>query len=150
MRQLKEVCQPQNLAVNIIQEEVQDLIHESSDYVNNIEQSLEQDLVQDLVQDISISLPGLESYSAEEILLEAKVLAIRFKVSPGLISAKKINLKKPEFLTWLYEKDPNNLEWDFKKKQSGKGVYYYPTSKSITYEVREELLRLMKEKRDIS
>ena len=45
MRQLKEVCQPQNLAVNIIQEEVQDLIHESSDYVNNIEQSLEQDLM---------------------------------------------------------------------------------------------------------
>lgn len=160
-RQLKEVYQSQdlavdaihdsvhdsvhetkNLVVDIVQEEVQDLVHESSDYVNNIKQLLEQDLV----QDISISLPGLESYSAEEILLEAKALAIRFKVSPGQISAKKINLKKSEFLTWLYEKDPNNLEWDFKKKQSGKGVYYYPISKSITYEVREELLRLMKEK----
>jgi hypothetical protein len=168
-RQLKELYQPQNLAVNIIQEEVKDLVQDSVHEVQNLvadivqeevhdlvhnssnhDGNIEQDLVQDLVHDVSISLPGLESYSDEEILLEAQVLAIRLNVSPWQISTKKTNLKKSEFLMWLCEKDPDNLEWDFKKKQSGKGVYYYPISKSFTYEVKEELLRLMKEKKRLT
>jgi hypothetical protein len=137
------VHEAKNLVVDIVQEKVRDLVHDSSNYASKIEQ----DLVQDLVHDTSTSLPGLESYSGEEILLETQFLALRLKVSSSVISNKKRKLKQSEFLMWLCEKDPDDLEWDFKKKQSGNGVYYYPISKSITYEVREELLRLMKEKR---
>jgi hypothetical protein len=151
MRQLKELYQSQNLAVNIIQKEVKDLVQDSVYEVQNlvvdIVQEEVQDLVHDLVHDTSTSLPGLESYSGEEILLETQVLALRLKVSSSVISNKKRKLKQSEFLMWLCEKDPDDLEWDFKEKQSGYGVYYYPISKSITCKVREELFRLMKEKR---
>lgn len=104
--------------------------------------------VNDSVQD-SVHEP-LFAYSTEiisapkTILFDTKTLAARLGLSSSKISHQKTTLSNAGFLTWLKERDPDNLEWNFKEKTQGKGVYYFPITDPVPEAVMSDLIALQR------
>lgn len=78
------------------------------------------------------------------ILFDTKTLAIRLGLSSSKISHQKTTLSNAGFLTWLKERDPDNLEWNFKEKTQGKGVYYFPITDPVPEAVMSDLIALQR------